>query len=544
MNRLFGCSFLFFIIFSFGANAQEDTTGGKGWMNMPAVSDTPTVSNAPKTDSQTYFLYIKDSLKKAAAIEDSLKMGVDEKEFIKDNIKALCSKGMHGRGYVKDGWDSAAKYVLKKFREFKLKPVVAGGPYAQGFAFPVNTFPGKMDLYINGDSMKPGYDFLIDASSPSFVTDSFKKLKVKKINLDKISDTAAWATKIRSMDSSHAYYLTNIESLCEKLDLRKDQLLAQLPGGCFIIPQENKLTWAVHRELIAATVFYVKEDSLPRKVKYVSVNVNAVYNPHQRSENIIACVPGKVKDTFVVFTAHYDHLGMMGNKTVFPGASDNASGTAMLLYLASYFAKNPQYYSILFIAFGAEEASLMGSEFYVWHPFVPLKNIKFLTNIDIMGDATNGITVVNATENIPQFTLLEQINEKEKYLRTIYPRENAANSDHYYFTKTHVPSFFIYSNGGNGYYHDIYDVRTALSLNHVEGVARLLIDFVGELKNVPATNPATPKENITPPTEMTAPPKDGTVSPEEPSPKPKEEEPSPKPKEEEPSPKPEETPEK
>ncbi|MFI5140248.1 MAG: M28 family metallopeptidase [Sphingobacteriales bacterium] len=529
MNKHFCFLFLFFLIFVFSAKAQQDTTSEKGWTSMPVVSDSQIVSNAPKIDSQTYKQYIKDSLKAAAAKEDSLKIEVDEKEFIKENIKALCSKGMYGRGYVKEGWDNAAKYILKKFKEFKLKPVIDGGPYAQGFAFPVNTFPGKMDLFINGDSLFPGADFLIDASSPSFVTDSFVKLKVKKINLDKISDTAAWMAKITKMDSSHAYYLTNIESMCERLDMRKDQLLAQLPKGCFIIPEENKLTWTVHREPIAATVFYVKEDSLPRKVKNVSVNVNAVYTPHQRSENIIACVRGTVKDTFIVFSAHYDHLGMMGNKTVFSGASDNASGTAMLLYLASYFSKHPQHYSILFIAFGAEEVSLMGSEFYVWHPFVPLKNIKFLTNIDIMGDASNGITVVNATENIPQFTLLQQINDKNKYIRTVYPRENAANSDHYYFTKMHVPCFFIYSNGGNGYYHDIHDVRTALSLNHVEGVARLLIDFVNELKDVPATMATnTVAPNTTSPTEITIPPKDGTVPP----------------KEEEPSSKPEEKPEK
>jgi Zn-dependent M28 family amino/carboxypeptidase len=258
----------------------------------------------------------------------------------------------------------------------------------------------------------------------------------------------------------------------------------------------------------------------------VFVNVNAVYNPHQRSENVIACMPGAVKDTYVVFTAHYDHLGMMGDKTVFPGASDNASGTAMLLYLAQYFSKHPQHYSILFIAFGAEEASLMGSEFYVWHPFVPLANVKFLTNIDIMGDASNGITVVNANNNPEAFGMLEKLNEKGKYVKEIMPRDNAANSDQYYFAKKHVPCFFIYSNGGSGFYHDIYDVRTALTLKHVPNVSRLLIDFTEKMQDLPPPSlpvgTVTPTDNVDAPKEMAAPAKEDKVpqKEEEPSPKP------------------------
>jgi hypothetical protein len=533
--------FLFFILFAVHAGAQEDTTG-KGALDMPAVTDTA----APKIDSATYKQFIQDSLKKAQAIEDSLKFSVDEKDFIKATIKSLCSKGMAGRGYVKNGSDSAARYVLKKFKEFKLQPVVPGGPSAQGFAFPVNTFPGKMELFISGDSMKPGSDYLIDPASSGYALDSnHSKLKVKKINLAKISDTASWNRKLLTFDSSHAYYLKGMDEICGNLDLREDQIIAMLPKAVYIIPEDKKLTWGVHREPIPATVFHVQADSLPKHVKSVLVNVDEEYKPHQRSENIIACLPGEVKDTFIVFTAHYDHLGMMGKKTMFPGASDNASGTAMLLYLAQYFSKNPQHYSILFIAFGAEEASLMGSEFYVYHPFVPLKNVRFLVNIDIMGDATNGITVENAPANIPEFTLMEQLNEKGKYLRTLYPRENAANSDHYHFTKEHVPCFFIYSNGGNGFYHDIYDVRTALSLSHVDKVARLLIDFTEELKTVPMTvqpvaakatgvvspedtKTVAPKDTVDPAKETTQPPADGSVPP----------------KEEEPSPTPEEKPEK
>ena len=95
-----------------------------------------------------------------------------------------------------------------------------------------------------------------------------------------------------------------------------------------------------------------------------------------------------------------------------------------------------------------------------------------------MGDATDGITVVNATEFPKEFGTLVDINKKNKYLPLIKPRGKTMNSDHAVFTEAGVPSFFIYSNGGKGFYHDIYDKGNELSLNHIDGVAHLIIDFV------------------------------------------------------------------
>jgi aminopeptidase YwaD len=403
-----------------------------------------------------------------------------EKLWIKNQVTKLASHVMYGRGYVKGGRDSAAKYIIKKFKEFKLQPVDKNGTCAQGFAFPVNTFPGRMYLAIDKDSLEPGVDFLIDPASPSYRAE---KMKISVIDLDEIKDTAAWNQKLLTINEEHAWCFQHMDSFCsEVLHIRKSQFAALLPKGVYIIPEEHKLTWSVSRETIAATVFYVDNDRLQKKMKKLSVDVNAVFIQRCRSENIIAAVPGAVKDSYIVFTAHYDHLGMMGEDTYFPGASDNASGTAMLLYLAGYFSKHPQHYSILFIAFAGEEASLMGSEFYVSHPFVPLGNIKFLTNIDIMGDATDGVTVVNATEYPKQFDLLKQLNDKSKYLPVINSRGKAANSDHYYFTEAGVPSFFIYSDGGAGHYHDVFDYASELTLNHVDDFAHLMVEFAKALR--------------------------------------------------------------
>ena len=416
-------------------------------------------------------------------LTDDLKLAREkaeiDKRWIKNQIAALSSHTMHGRGYVMGGLDSAAKYIVKKFVEFKLKPLKEKR-WTQGFAFPVNTFPRRMFMSINGDSLAAGVDFLIDPASPSY---NHENLKVEVIDLDKVNIDTEWHHIVASMDAAHAYCFEHIDSFCGRiLQMKKREFLRTLPAGCYIIPEDGKLTWSVSRDTMQATVFYVDRVIMPKKMKKLSVDVTSEFLPHARSENIIGTVPGDVKDTFFVFSAHYDHLGMMGDTTYFPGASDNASGVAMLLYLARYFAQHPQHYSMLFIAFAGEEAALMGSEFFVMNPPVPLKSIKFLTNIDIMGDATNGVTVVNATAFPAQYSLLNQLNEKGKYLPAIKSRGKAANSDHYYFTEAGVPSFFIYSDGGPGYYHDVLDRAKELSLNHIDDFAKLMIDFVKEVK--------------------------------------------------------------
>lgn len=403
-----------------------------------------------------------------------------EQRWLKHRISALCTQTMAGRGYVNNGRERAAKYVAKVFAETGLKPVTADSSYYQVYHFPVNTFPDRVTVKINKKELVPGVDFLVDAASESFTGN---KLKIKRIDLNDVKDSAAWtATKASFMPNKKVYMLQHADSFCKRMSLRLWHFASELPRGCYILPQHGKLTWTVATDTTPATVFYVEDTVLPKRSRKATIDVHAVFKPNEESKNIIGEVPGEVADSFIVFTAHYDHLGMMGKEATFDGASDNASGTAMLMYLANYFIAHPQHYSILFIAFSGEEAGLLGSHYFTEHPLIPLDHIRFLTNLDIMGDATDGVTVVNATEYPKEFSLLQHINDIKGFLPAVKSRGKAANSDHYYFTEAGVPSFFIYSNGGKGYYHDVFDTPQTLSLKNIDKVADMLIDFTVALQ--------------------------------------------------------------
>jgi hypothetical protein len=168
----------------------------------------------------------------------------------------------------------------------------------------------------------------------------------------------------------------------------------------------------------------------------------------------------------------------MGQATYFPGANDNASGNAMLLALAEKFKASPlKKYNILFIAFAGEEAGLLGSHYMVDHPVIPLKSIRFLLNLDIMGSGEEGITVVNSTLFPKEFDRLTALNEQSKFLTQIKKRGPAANSDHYFFTEAGVPALYIYTMGPNKNYHDVFDKYDALSFQAFGPLSDLLEQF-------------------------------------------------------------------
>lgn len=400
-----------------------------------------------------------------------------EIQFLKTQVDTLTSRTMHGRGYVKNGVAMASTYIQQKFKEYGLKPV-SGSSYTQTYYFPVNSFPDKMEISIDSKPLQAGADYIVDARSTSFIG---KNLPVEVVDMTTITNAKELKKLTRSFDEQHVWILTNFDSCFKMLEQSGNAYIGSLPKGCFLISKKSKLTWDVSKDAGEATVLYVKDEALSTDPKNANVKIRSRVIQNYKNENIVGYVPGTVKDSFIVFSAHYDHLGMMGDTAMFPGASDNASGTAMMLYLASYFSKHPAHYSVLFIAFSGEEIGLLGSAYFVQHPLVPLSKIKFLTNIDIMGDASDGVTVVNATEFPKEYKLLEDINTQNKYLPGIYSRGKAANSDHYFFTEAGVPSFFIYSRGGKGYYHDIFDKGSAITFNHIDGMAKLMIDFIKQV---------------------------------------------------------------
>ena len=348
-------------------------------------------------------------------------------------VDSLTSTYFWGRGYTNNGMNKAADFIEAELKSYGVKPM-RGSNYQQEFFYAVNTFPGKMDVVVDGKPLKPGVDFIIGPES------SGRKAKGNLLLHDSI-------------------HFIDVKSKIE-------------------VTLRDKLTWSVATEAINYTRVEILKKRLTSPPQKIEVNIENRFQPNFKSSNVGGIIKGTEKpDSLIIITAHYDHLGGMGSKTYFPGANDNAGGVALLLELAKYYSQHPAKYSIAFIAFGGEEAGLVGSKFFVDNPLVPLKNIRFLINLDLVGTGNEGATVVNASLYKMEFNLLNEINTQHQYLTKLKSRGKAANSDHYWFTEKGVPSFFIYAMGGIQAYHDVFDNGETLPLTEFEDLFRLIVAF-------------------------------------------------------------------
>ncbi len=353
--------------------------------------------------------------------------------FGRKMLDTLTSTYFWGRGYTNDGMKKAADFLANEFKAYGVEPM-NGKNHFQPFTYPVNTFPGKMEVSINEIELVPGRDYIVSPETKGM----------------KASGDLEQADSIQFIN-------------------RREKVIVKL---------QDKLTWDISPEVASYAMILVDKKAVKGNPASFSLNIENKLVSNFKTANICGIVKGTEKpDSVIMITAHYDHLGGMGKDTYFPGANDNASGVSLLLNLARYYAKHPQKYSIGFICFAGEEAGLIGSKYYTENPLLPLKKIRFLINTDLAGTGEEGIMVVNATEFPKEFDLMTKINEEEKLLFAVKPRGKAAISDHYFFTEKGVPSFFFYTMGGIKAYHDVFDKAATLPLNEHEDLFKLLVKF-------------------------------------------------------------------
>lgn len=396
----------------------------------------------------------------------------------KEITKILCSPEFHGRGYVNGGDSIAAEFIASEFKKLNLRPLKKS--YFQKFTFNVNTFPNEMKVKVGEKSLSPGVDFIVDPGSAS----SHFIWNPKTISLTTLLNVTEFQKEIKTILEEKKYNSIAINTVSNSKDTLKlirgigEELAQILP---VIEVTNQKFTWSVSQTQLKFPYILVKENVFLDNQNW-DIKIDAKLIESHEARNVIGTIKGKNKKKTIYLTAHYDHLGRMGQETYFPGGNDNASGTAMILSLARYYSENQPECNIVFVAFAGEEAGLIGSKYYTEHPLQKLSKINFLVNLDIMGSGEDGVTVVNATKFEKEYNLLVQLNEQNQFLKQVKKRGPAANSDHYWFTEKGVSAFFIYTMGLNSNYHDVFDKYEALSFSEFEDIKKLMIQFVTSLQ--------------------------------------------------------------
>jgi len=410
----------------------------------------------------------------------NLQVEAQTQKQAKKYLKALCNKSFAGRSYVRDGHVKASNYIAQKLHSFGYTTSF------QNFTFPVNIFPGEARFSINNKKLKPGRDFVFEAGTPTskgtfpvsiFSRNIFLNAKLRDSIIAASSGKFLLITALSANDTSKKV----LDSLRKVYHAILNSPTNHIAG---LINHDTAQTkWGVRQTQNPYPVIDLNIKSSVCNISTISLNVESELLNKCQSRNVIGIIKGtEFPDSFIVLTSHYDHIGMMGKHTLFPGANDNASGVSMMLCLAEYYAKHPQKYSIACIAFSAEEVGLIGSKFFVDNPTIPLKNIAFLMHFDMVGTGEEGLKVVNGSELKRQFNMLKQINDSLNLMVKVQPRVQGCISDQCYFFRHGVPCFFVYTMGGSKAYHDIYDVPKRLSLYSFEKLGELSKLFIAKLQ--------------------------------------------------------------
>ena len=391
-------------------------------------------------------------------------------------IKALSSAKYQGRGYAKDGANKAGKFLQKEFMKAGVDVVLV-----QPFKLDINTFCGQMEMWADGRKLRAGVDFSMREYSPG-IHGTFPVYHVDTLNFDadRMFADLAKPENANCLVACEFWFTYRHKAAFSRL-----QKAGECTNAGLIYTWESPIKFfkAYGHYVIDKPILWVTPEAIDG-VKNVRAEVDNKFLKDYECFNVIAKVEGQRHDSCYVFTAHYDHIGNLGRKIFYAGANDNASGTAAIVTLAEHYAKHRPPYDMYFIAFSGEDANLRGSTWYADHPVVPLRQIKYLFNIDMIGDNNPVQYCEVSDEGMRGFSLFEQINDREHYFKSLHRGELAANSDHYPFATRHVPCIFLENEKGDAfqYYHTIFDTYKTVRFDSYEPVFRLVRDFVEQYR--------------------------------------------------------------
>ena len=389
-------------------------------------------------------------------------------------VKELTSAKYQGRGYARDGANKAGSYLQKAFQKAGADEVTI-----QPFRLDINTFPGKMELSIDGRKQIPGVDFTMREFSPG-AHGTFPLYYIDTANYD----AERIFRDLALPENKNCFVVCDFWfSYKHGADFKRLQTKDGAPNAGLLFTWEEPLKFykAYGEKVIDKPIIWVPY-RFPQDAKTITLDIDNKFLKNYECFNVIAKVEGRRHDSCYLFTAHYDHLGNLGKKVYYAGANDNASGTAAIVTLAAYYAQHRPEYDMYFIAFSGEDANLRGSEWYADHPLVPLEQIKYLFNIDMIGDNNPVQYCEVSDEGMRGFALFEKINAEKKHFKALNRGKLAGNSDHYPFALRHVPCIFFENEEGDAfkYYHTVHDIYDNFLTDTYEPLFRLITSFINQ----------------------------------------------------------------
>jgi hypothetical protein len=361
-------------------------------------------------------------------------------------------------------WRYGPDYFVFASREASAEaaPVVFAGPATQAGPLPAEA-RGAVVVYDWPGAPVEGGSVLVPVVTVAVDAGAVGVVLVTDAGVG--SDSIAWfATQMESSNTTLPFPLAGLRDAPAKemfraagLDL--DALRRRTAGGVVPLPGV--------RVSLAAPVHTVMADA----------------------PNVAAILPGSdpaLRDSYVVITAHFDHVGIgladAHGDSIYNGADDNASGTTALLAAAQALASLPRRpaRSILFLAVSGEEKGLQGSLHWVGHPTVPLDRVVANLNLDMVGRNAPDTLYVMGQEYSSLGEVTRRVGAAHPELGFALPSRADprlrwfARSDHVIFIRAGVPAL-LFTTMAHPDYHRASDHAANLDVEKLARVSRMLV---------------------------------------------------------------------
>ena len=466
-------------------------------------------------------------------------------------VHIIAHDSMGGRDTPSPGLDKTAAYVAREFQRFGLKPGGDSGTFLQRYAImrrQTNTEATKLEFAgSRSGRLKYGDDYynlavmperavtgpVIVAAGPAPESDPLGGQTV----------TGAWIVVVvtagrgrggivadyATMEAATAAGAAGIILVSNRssADWQARATRAQLPsiavaGGPATSPPVLEL-----RDAAAATALGIDPAGLRgatsrslKRVPGITVTFSGTYNVLTRTTapNTVGILEGsdpKLKNEYVVYSAHMDHVGTAGKSagcrpqgadSICNGADDDASGTVAVIEAAEAFAQlqpRPKR-SIIFLTVSGEEHGLWGSEYFAAHPPVPVSSMVANLNLDMVGRNWRDTIVAIGKEHSDLGATLNRVAHAHpelnlKAIDDIWPDERFYfRSDHYNFARVGVPILFFF-NGTHPDYHQVGDHPDKIDAEKESRIVKLVFYLGLELANAterPKWNPESYKQIV------------------------------------------------
>jgi Zn-dependent M28 family amino/carboxypeptidase len=216
----------------------------------------------------------------------------------------------------------------------------------------------------------------------------------------------------------------------------------------------------------------------------VSIKVNTDYKKAMKTMNVLGVLNGKdekLKNEYIIIGAHLDHVGGQGGKIYFPGANDNASGSAAVMEIAQAFAdgKINNKRSIIFVLFTCEEQGLYGAKYLANHLPVKQEQVVAMINLDCVGYG-DSIQVGNGKSAPQLWQIAKQIdtNNDKMMIETTW---NGGGADAAPFHEKGIPSIYFVTKNSYEHLHQLTDKPETLNKTLYQQITNLAFLTVKEI---------------------------------------------------------------